>query len=229
VQNLGIYFPVYAQSNKEGEPLIKLLTPTEGTQIIAKKPLIKCSIKPPFDPQKLLVILDGTDVSGILDITPDGFEYKPIGVLASGSHTLSVTVYTTDGKELKKEFTFSSRHSKPFEEAFIKNEITTLNEKLLGKSEEVSNVNSWKFESNLSNESKLKEKDVEFIFKTNIRYLDQHLRVTPPIEDGFILQNYLLQGKYTSKIFTFLSEIGDLQITETPNTVQGLARRGGGI
>jgi len=222
-------FPLYAQSNKVDDSLIQLLEPTESTQIIAKKPLIKCSIKTPFDPQKLLVLFDGTDISAVLNITPEGFEYKPLGVLAPGNHPLSVTAYTADGRELKKEFTFSTRHSKPFEEISSKNEITTLYEKLLEKSDEVHNVNSWKFESNLANESKLSEKEVGFIFKTNIRYLDQYLRVTPPIQDGFILQNYLLQGKYAGKTFTFLSEMGDLQIAETLYTVQGLARRGGNM
>jgi hypothetical protein len=224
-----LYDSVYAQSNSVSDSLIQLLTPPEGTQVIGKKPVIECSIKVPFDPQKLLVLLDGTDVSGILEITPEGFKYRPMGVLVSGNHTLSITAYTAEGMELKKDFTFSTRHSAAFEEAYSNNEITTLYEKLLGQSDEAINQPSWKEESNLASDSKLKEKGWEFRFNTNVRHLDQNLLVTPPLEKGLSLANYLFQGKYTANRFSFLSEIGDVQINETSNTVQGLARRGGDL
>jgi hypothetical protein len=217
----------HAEAQIGTESSIQLITPLEGTEVTAKKPLIKCSIKTPFDPQRLLVLLDGTDVSALLEVTSEGFQYKPLGVLASGSHTLSVTAYAPDGKELRQEFTFLTRHSKTFEEAYSGNEITTLYEKLLGNSDEAIFQPSWKTESNLSSESKAKEKEWEFTFKTNVRHFDQNLPVTAPLEKGFSLANYLFQGKYNGKRFSFLGETGDVQITETPNTVQGLARRGG--
>jgi hypothetical protein len=224
-----LYDSVYAQSESISDSPIQLLTPTEGTQVIAKKPVIKCSIQGPFDPQKLLVLLDGTDISGILEITSEGFEYRPIGVLLSGTHTLNITAYTPDGKELQKDFTFSTRHSAAFEEAYSNNEITTLYEKLLVKSDEATNQPSWKEESNLSSDSKLKEKEWELRFNTNVRHLDQNLLAPPPLEKGFSLANYLLQGKYTGNRFGLLAETGDVLINETSNTVQGLARRGGDL
>ncbi len=224
-----LYRPAYGQQDSEGASLIQLLTPSEGTQIIAKKPVIKCSIKVPFDPQKLLVLLDGTDISPMLDIHPEGFEYKPIGVLLSGNHTLSVTALTPDGMELKQDFTFSTRHSKTVEEVYSNNEITAVYEKLLGRSDEAINQPSWKVESNLASESKLKEKEWEFSFKTNVRHFDQNLSAIPPLEKGLNLANYLFQGKYTGNRFDFLGETGDVLINETPNTVQGLARRGGNL
>jgi hypothetical protein len=224
-----LYDPIYAQSDSISDSPIQLLNPPEGTQIIAKKPLIKFSIKVPFDPQKLLVLLDGTDISGILETTPEGFEYRPMGVLLSGTHTLSITAYTVEGMELKKEFTFSTRHTQAVEEVYSKNDITLLYEKLLGQSDEAVNQPSWKDEANLSSESKLKEKEWEFSFKTNVRHIDQNLPVTPPLEKGFNLANYLFQGKYTGNRYSFLGETGDVLINETQNTVQGLARRGGDL
>ncbi len=226
---LLFYSPLFSRSEIMPEPSIKLLTPIEGIQLIGKKTLIKCSIKEPFDPQRLLVILDGTDITSILEVTSEGFEYRPLGVLASGSHSLNVTAYTLDGKELKQEFTFSTRHSKVFEEAYSSNEITILYEKKIDQSEEITGQSSWKMESNLSSDSKLKEKEWEFVFKTNVRHFDQQLLLTPPLEKGFSLINYLFQGRYTGKRFSFLGETGDVQITETPNTVQGLSRRGGNL
>lgn len=215
------------QSNQTTDLLIQLLTPSEDEVTIAKKPFIQCSIKPLFDSQKLLVLLDGTDISALLSITSGGFEFRPPGNLAPGSHTLNVTSYTPEGKEFGREFKFSTRHSKPFEEISSNNQITILYEKSMGKSKEASNIPSYKEESNLESDSKLKEKGWELTFKTNVRHFDQNLQPPSPLENGFSLANYLVQGKYTDNRFNFLGETGDVVINETSNTVQGLARRGG--
>jgi len=231
-----LFFPLYsfpghvfAKSDITTGPPIKLLHPAEGTVVIAKKPLIKCSIPISFDPKRLLVLLDGTDISALLKIHSEGFDYKPIADLPPGHHSVSVTVFTPDGQEIKQEFTFSTRHSKPFEEAYSNNQITTLYEKLIDKSEEVQNAPSWKTESNLASESKLKEKNWELMFRTNVRHFDQQLRAIPPQEKGFGVANYLFQGKYSGSRFNFLGELGDVTINETANTVQALARRGGDL
>jgi len=227
------YAPIYAQSaqtnTQTSDSPIQLVMPEEGCMNIAKKARIKCSIKTPFDPTKLLVLLDGTDISGILDITPEGFEHKSTTLLASGEHTLSVTVTTQDGQELKREFKFSTRHSKPFDEIYSDNKITTLAEKKVVKTGNTVTVPSYKVEANLADESKLKKQEWELKFNTNLRYFNQDMSVIPPPEKGFSLANYLFQAKYTGDRMNFLGEQGDVLINETPNTVQGLARRGGNL
>jgi hypothetical protein len=240
VISLICHSPVYAQPaqmnqapNKEmdqtSDSPIQLLMPEEGCMNIAKKAKIKCAIKTAFDPQKLLVLLDGTDISGVLDINPDGFEYKGNTLLTSGDHTLSLTVTTQDGQELKREFKFSTCHSKTFDEIYSSNEITTLAEKKAIRSGDTVTTPSWKAESNLASESKIKMKDWEFNIKTNLRYFDQDMPTTPPLDKAFSLANYLFQAKYNGKRMDFLAEAGDVIINETPNTVMGLARRGGNL
>jgi hypothetical protein len=234
------FSPLYAQSAQTNQPIdkpsdqavdssIQLLKPEEGCLNIAKKAMIKCAIKTPFDSTKLLVLLDGTDISGILDITPDGFEHKSNTLLASGDHTLSVTLTTQDGQELKREFKFSTCHSKTFDEIYSSNEITTIAEKKAVRSGNTVTTPSWNFESNLASESKIKIKEWEFITKSNFRYFDQNMAVTPPPDKGFSLANYLFQAKYDSSKINFLAETGDVTIDETPYTVTGLARRGGNL
>jgi len=226
-------YPAFAESDKkesEKSDLFQLISPKEGAEVISKKPVIKCAAKQPFKSGDLLVLLDGTDVTEILKMTPEGFEYTPLQVLSSGEHTLSITLKTKEGKEEKKEFKFSTRHSKTVEEFYTKNEITTLYEKAVKKREadpEDKNLNSWKLESNLSSESKIKFKKWELSFNTNLKYFDQHLPVESPVEKGLSLSNFLLKGKYNGEKFTFSSELGDVTIDETENTVKGLARRGG--
>src|SRR3990172_9438877 len=97
------FFSGYAQSDVIGQNLIQLLEPQEGVEVIAKKPVIKCSITHPFLRENLLVILDGEDITGVLNIHSEGFEYKPIRVLSSGMHSLRVVLYMPDGKEVQKD------------------------------------------------------------------------------------------------------------------------------
>ncbi len=220
-------FPVYAQSDTTNDGVIQLITPEQGSEVVAKKPLIKSVITETFSPENLLVLFDGVDVTGVLDITPEGFEYRPIEVLSSGPHTLSVTLYMPDGREFQQEFIFSTRHSKNFEEAYSGNELTTIYESVLKKPKDVENEPYSKIESNLRSVISLKEKGWDFTLSTNLRYLDQSLPVFFPENKGVNFINYLLEGKYSSDEFQFLTEIGDIQINETNNTVQGLARRGG--
>ena len=238
--SLFYYSPIYAQSPQTNQPSdkasdqtsdspIQLIKPEEGCLNIAKRPMVKCSIKTPFDPQKLLVLFDGTDISGILDITPDGFEYKANTLLTSGDHTISVTLTTQDGQELKREFKFSTCHSKTFDEIYSNNEITTVAEKKAVRTGDTVTTPSWRFESNLASESKIKKGRWEFTFKTNVRYFDDNMPVTPPPDKGFSLANYLFQAKYSGEKLDFLAETGDVTIDETPYTVTGLARRGGNL
>ncbi len=220
-------FPVYAQSDTTADGIIQLIAPEEGSEIIAKKPLIRSVITEPFSPENLLVLFDGIDVTGILDITPEGFEYRPIDVLPSGMHTLSITVSTRDGYEVQQEFVFSTRHSRNLEEAYSSNELTAIYEAVLKKPKDVENEPYSKIESNLRSVIRLKEKGWEFTLSTNLRYLDQSLPLFFPENKGINVIDYLLQGKYSKDEFQLLTGIGDIQINETNNTVQGLARRGG--
>jgi hypothetical protein len=220
-------FSFSAQTDATNNSLIQLITPQEGAQIIAKKPVVKCIITEPFSLENLLVLFDGVDITGILNITPDGFEYKPIEVLTPGIHTLSITLYMPDGREFQQEFVFSTRHSKSFEEAYSSNELTTIYEAVLEKPEDVESEPYSKIESNFRSQIRLKEKGWEFTLTTNLRYLDQSLPVSSPEKKGLDLIDYLLEGRYRGDKFQFLTEIGDVQVNETENTVQGLARRGG--
>ena len=223
------FFSGYAQSDVIGQNLIQLLEPQEGVEVIAKKPIIKCNILHPFSQENLLVMLDGEDITGVLDIRPEGFEYKPIRVLSSGVHSLRVVLYMPDGKEVQKDFVFSTRHSKTFEDAYSNNELTTIYTSVLEKPEDVTTTPYSKIESNFKSETRLKNGHWEFTLTTNLRYIDQSLPLNQPERKGLDLINYLLQGKYSKDGLGILTEIGDVQINETENTVMGLAKRGGNV
>jgi hypothetical protein len=218
---------VYAQSAASNENLIQLVSPREGPEVIAKKPLIKCKISKSLMIEDLLVLLDGVDITGVLDIRADGFQYKPIGVLPPGSHTLVVYGNTAAGNDLEKTFSFSTRHFKRVETASVSNELTGVYETVLTKTDDVEKSPNWKVESNLSTAANLKENRWAVSFNSNLRYLGQNLSVKEPLKKGTDLIDYLLSAAYSDGRFELKTEIGDTVIDTSTYTAAGLARRGG--
>jgi hypothetical protein len=216
--------PVLAQNDSD---FIQLISPGQDKQVISKKPLVKVAIKGAFSPDYLLALLDGIDITAVLEITSEGFEYRPVEVLPAGTHNLTVVVYTEDWVEIQQEFIFSTRHTEKFEEAYTKNELTTIYENSIVKPNDVENVPNSKLESNLLSMITLSEGAWNFRLSTSLRYLDQSIPVSFPEKKGMDLINYLLEGRYSGEKIQVLTEIGDVQVNETQNTAWGLARRGG--
>jgi hypothetical protein len=207
---------------------IKLSSPSETATVIEKKPLFKCLITIPFDKDILLVTLDQTDVTAIINIVKGGFEFKPLQILSSGQHNLSVTLKTPDKKEYKRNFSFIVRHSKLFEEMSSTNEAGILYEGMTQRKipeGQTDNTPYSKIEGNISSNSKIREKGFEGTLTGNIRYIEQSESLTPPMFKGFTIPNYLLSVRYQTEKSKFLAETGDVQINETLNTV-ALSRRG---
>jgi hypothetical protein len=229
----------YAQSAPVYTRLAKLINPPDGAEIIAKKPSIQVAILKPYVPDTLLVILDGIDITGVLDLTAQGFAFTPIEILPSGPHVLMVEGATQDGWEFREEFAFSTRHSKTFEEAYSRNEVTAVYENLVKspdktlagdgtKTEEgIEGISDWRVDSNLSSKSFFREKGWQMSFNTNIRYLNQELPALEPEKRGLDLIDFLLTGAYTRDQMEFYTEIGDTLVDESEHTVSYLARRGG--
>ena len=220
----------YAQPRQEEKAAewIKLTSFNEGATIHEKKPLIKCSINIPFTQEILLVTFDETDITAIIDIVKGGFEFKPIQILSPGEHKIGVTLKTPDNKEYKRDFSFTVRHSKTFEEISSTNDVSILYEGMTQRhipEGETDSTSYSKIEGNISSNSKIKEKGFEAALTANIRFLDQSEPLEPPMFKGFTISNYLLSIKYQTEKAQFLAETGDVQINETQNTV-ALSGRG---
>ena len=246
---LLLYFLLPAAPALAAEGIVQLLAPAPGSDIIAKKPAIECRILQPYFPTDLVVLFDGTDISGVLDLTADGFRYIPVQILPAGIHSLSVSGFTKAGQPFKAEFAFSSRHFQHIEEAYTDNELTLVYDSALTNknldtgssqqattaieaaqgstlSDESQNTPYWKVESNFSSQSMLKNKSLDLSLAANLRYLDQQLSVQEPLKRGFDLIDYLLTVAYRRDQVRFTGELGDTNIDESQNTATALARRG---
>src|SRR4030042_1984311 len=206
---------------------IHTIIPAENSEVISKKPGIKVEFSKPVVSQALLVLLDATDITQLLIVTEKGFEYKPFMVLAAGTHNLSISATDKEGKQLQKSISFTTRHSTTFEEAYINNEVSVIYETVLKKPDEAEYIPDSKIEGNFRSDTKVKNKEWEFTFNTNLRYLDQSLPVIRPLRKGFDIANWIFKGSFTRDNLRLGTSIGDIQINETQYTVANLARRGG--
>jgi len=207
--------------------IIRAVTPSENAVVIGKKPDIKIEFLEPITSNSLVVILDGADITQLLRITDKGFEFTPVMVLPAGSHNLSISAKDKEGRELQKNISFSTRHTITFEEAYSSNEASVIYETILSEPDKFPNIPDSRVEGNLSSNSKIKDKEWEFTFNTNVRYLDQNLPVMVPMQKGFEVANWVFNSSYTKDNMRLKASIGDVQVNETQYTAFGLARKGG--
>ncbi|MEN8141276.1 MAG: hypothetical protein ABFR97_08655 [Thermodesulfobacteriota bacterium] len=217
-----------AESGGGPEEVVRLLQPAAGGEVIGKKPLIKGLISAPFLKEYLFVYLDGADVTGILDVSADGFSFKPAQVLMSGAHQLQVILYTTAGQEVQQAFPFTVKHSESFDDLLAVNQLTARYEGRLHKSDDLTSWPDSMLDANLSNSSLAKNGNWALALNTNIRYFDQDLPVPAPLHKGINVSNYLLKlERPAGQKYQFLAEVGDVQINESTSTLLNFARRGG--
>ena len=211
----------------ENKQMIKMIIPNPGAEIIAKKPRIKCRVAQAVDRDTLLVILDNTDITGIVVFTEEGFYVKSVAILPSGDHTLMISGVSMAGERFEVSFNFSSRHSALFDEAYSNNEVTVLYDRVMAKSDKSEGEPDSKVEANLTTDNILQTNKWRFLLNSNIRYFDQSTSVFPPPPKGVEIINYLLTAKYRGNELDFTAATGDLQLNESENTVAYLSRRGG--
>lgn len=205
---------------------IHIVTPVENTMVVGKKPEIRTEFLKPIGKDSLLVLLDGTDITQLIDLTEKGFTYNPFLVLPPGVHTLSISASGQEGVQFLKQVSFTTRHTNTFEEAYTSNDASVTYETIVTNPDEFPSTPDSRVEGNLRSDTRIREDGLEFTFNTNVRYFDQN-RPAPGLMKGLDVANWLFMGSYTKDDLRLHTEIGDIQVNETPYTVYSLARRGG--
>jgi hypothetical protein len=191
---------------------------------VGKKPEIQVEFAGAVRPDSLLVLLDGTDITQLLDLAENGFRYQPVLVLPAGMHSLSISVSDAEGRQFQKNVSFTTRHSKTFDEVYTSNDASLIYETILSNPDAFPQVPDSKVEGNLRSDTKIKKDQLESTFTTNLRYFDQNLP-SPYIQKGITVANWLFTGSYTKDFMKFKADIGDVMVNETMYTVSNLARR----
>ncbi len=216
---------------QSGDPPIHLLSPDIEEETIDKKPLIHCRITGEFDPDTLYIELDYSDVTVLAKILADGFELAPVQVLPPGEHTLAVRFSDDSGQEVSEEFVFTTRHTRAFETFYSENTVSGQYTRLLEKRGDAKQreLNQWEAQANISTQNKAAQGPWELTFTSNARYQDQELPMDEPMDDGLELADYLLSARYSTEQYSAGMDFGDISVTGTRNTYNGLSRRGGSL
>ena len=128
---------------------LRIITPAENAEVIGKKPEIQIEFLNPVRADTLLVLFDGADITQLLDITEKGFHYTPFLVLPAGMHTISISASDREGKQLQRNISFSSRHSRTFQEAYSNNNASAIYETPLTNPDNFPQIPDSKVEGNL--------------------------------------------------------------------------------
>ncbi|MHC1696627.1 MAG: hypothetical protein AB9919_00890 [Geobacteraceae bacterium] len=213
---------------------VRVISPAENTEILGKRPEMKAEFIRPVSRDKLLVTLDGVDITQLVSMLDGGLVYRPVMPLAPGQHTLALKAVDTQGAEVDKTVTFVSRHTATFEEASSNNDLSVIYSQKLASHDStqpgqppttVSGFSS-KVESNLKTDNKVKNGPWEVALSGNARYFDQNAPSPSPLDKGFDVANWLMTGTYKKDALQVVASVGDVSVTETPNTIS-LSRKGG--
>lgn len=205
---------------------VQFISPTEGSVLLGRRPEIRATFTGP-PPAELLVILDGTDITPLLDITPGGFTYQPTRALTAGSHQLAVVSRDADGSDAQAIVSFSSRHGETVLESSSQNELGYVYDLAVAKHQYPALQPTQKLEGTLRTDSRFKTDHWQLGFSGTLRHLDQNTPLTPPLRRGVDATTWLLSLGYSRDLASAEARFGDVQINETSYTVTNLARRGG--
>ena len=208
---------------------VRMISPLDNAEIIGKKPEIKVEFIGQSVRNNLLVTLDGADITQILTLSDKGFEYRPVMPMSAGSHTLVLTASDGSGTQMQKTVTFKSRHSKIIEEASSNNDASVMYTQTVVKPKSTASTTTdfnSKIEGNLKSDNKIKNGNWEVTLNGNIRYFDQDAAAPSPLNKGIDVANWLMTGTYQKDSTKLQASVGDVQVTETSNTIN-LNRKGG--
>lgn len=224
----------------------------ENQLLVSKKPVVEWKSMIPLSTEPVLALLDGGDVSALVERQGNKFSFKPVLILPAGEHDLYISAIDTEGNPVEQQFFFSTRHSENFAEAYSNNELsfiyrgvtdhyTKVKEPPLDpvdsewiiddasvqpEQEKGDNFPNASINAYLASESVIREGNWTTSFVGNLRYFDQRADILEPEKRGLSLIDILLSTNYRGEKLNVDIGLGDNAIQESRNTVDNLYRRG---
>ena len=216
---LGTGAPLLADAP---EFLLSTRSPLSGSVIIDKRPILDCSVETEVSRDSVLVILDGTDVTALLEWQEGGFSYRPPVVLSSGRHVLQIVV-TGDAAPSERSFGFESRHSDTYKTQ--QTDIDLSGEYAFAAVQSDTHATRSEFNAALGIASRFETQSWEHTFTSHLSYAD------PVLGEGggsekIVLNDFLFRSFYSGEQLGALLEIGDVTVDASETTLSAFSRRG---
>ena len=208
---------------------IRLTNPAQGMEVIAKKPEIRVAIAVDYEPDSVQVLLDGADVTGLVERTEDGLSFSPLQVLPGGAHALTVHARTRDGVDLTRELNFATRHTASFTELSSRVQLGLEVEDLARRRESAAPDPSYHAEGEMLYGLRAAQGRWDSTLESNLWFLNQKLPVFAPPREGLDLASFRLRTANRGERHAFNADLGDVQIAGTRHSLGSLARRGANL
>ena len=231
---LAANVPAGAQT-PAGARLIAASTPTEGAEVLGKRPPIAIELTQALAAGYYIVLLDGADVTQLLKADGKRLSFVPVAPLAAGAHKLEIYAQDPQGNSAQGAVAFTVRHSAAFEEVTSTSRLAGKWEHTLAKPDNATAVPDDIYEATLTTDNRARNGGLDLMFAASLAYRDQDLEppadaaAAPVLGSGVNPVSYLLQTRYTSGSAKSVVEAGTLSLSETEFTLSGLGRRGGRI
>ncbi len=207
---------------------VQFLSPSLDKEIIGKRPEFKWRYTAGAPPENVMVLIDGADVTELVSCKEGVCTFSPVQPLSAGEHAIEFSWEGENGQPGYESFSFSSRQSKLFREAYSSNS-GGLNYQMSLQKDDAPNEPNSRVDGSIRTENRLSTRHWTFTASGQIRYIDQDHPVQLPEQKGFDVINFLLESVYEKGGFKLDSQLGDIIVTESENTINNYARRGGQI
>ncbi len=207
---------------------IEFIQPQLNKIVIGKRPVFKWRYEGQRVPSNVLVLLDGTDVTEMVECNASLCSFRPVLPLAAGDHILEISWESSTQGYVSQVFGFKSRQSEMFREIYSENSAG-LNYQQVIRKDDMPELTNSRLDGDLSSENRVMTKYWTLTASGELRYVDQDHPIEYPEKKGFDLINFLLEAVYERGDFRMNSQLGDIIVTESENTVNNYARKGGQI
>ena len=204
---------------------ITLAAPPPDREIVAKKPRIEVAIGAPYSPESLQVLLDGADITALLEPLDGGFSYAPRQALPAGAHVLVVHLRTRAALDVSRELVFSTRHTEKLTELTSAVQLGLEGERLADRRAAAPPEPTYKGEGELVYGLHAQGRWDSRV-DSNLWFQNQKLPVFAPPGEGLDLASLTLRTANTGERHAFRAEFGDVQIVGSNRSIASLARRG---
>lgn len=215
------------------QPLLAQTTKTEikllhaAREMAAESPL-RVNISQSQQVKSMLVVLDNTDVTQLIQVDSQGFSYVPVMPLSSGAHQLLVALTLQSGRMLQRDFSFTVEQ-RPQQQSTASNAVMhgQLEVGSLVKDNDYAVTQDYRVRANFNHENTWQGQQWQGQFQTELWYFnqgfDQGLLEDKRVE--LIDYRYRLERSLGDRQ-QFGLELGDLSINSSPITAWRLSRRG---
>ncbi len=185
--------------------------------------IIDIEIDNGFNPQSLSILLDNQDISEFAVTTTGGIRIDTGQLMQSGKHTLLVSYLSAEGYRIRKLIELDQASQSSFYDGTLKLGIT-----LRGKLQDKNDINAQDYETDtyLGHQGYWQNASWSGNVNADLWLFDRGTDIDPLKNNHAELINYYASAQHKNDNNNMLAEVGYIQLNESQNTIDQLARRG---